>query len=109
MTKKANASTPPGKAANSANNLAVALDDQDGLGPTKVVATGRGFVADQIMQTAFENGVKVRKDADLVQVLTALELEEEIPAEAISAVSEILHYVYQANHTFKAEETEDDT
>lgn len=46
--------------------IAVALEEQAGQAAPKVVATGRGFVAEQILSIAFANGVKVREDADLV-------------------------------------------
>jgi len=39
----------------------------------------------------------VRKDADLAEILDALEIESEIPLEAFAAVAEILTYVYRAN------------
>ncbi len=63
----------------------------------RVVATGRGAVAEAILAVAFAQGVKVREDADLVEILSAVELGEEIPVEAFVAVAEILSYVYQAN------------
>ncbi|HYD66592.1 EscU/YscU/HrcU family type III secretion system export apparatus switch protein [Azospirillum sp.] len=65
----------------------------------KIVATGRGHVAEQILEIAFANGVKVREDSDLVEVLAAIDVDSEIPIEAIAAVAEILSYVYRANGT----------
>lgn len=62
-----------------------------------VVAGGRGRVAEQILQIAFANGIKVREDADLAQLLTTIDMEEEIPVEAFAAVAEILIYLYRAN------------
>ena len=62
-----------------------------------MVATGRGQLADDIVRLAFEAGVKVREDRDLAQLLVALDLDTEIPTEALEAVAEILSYVYQAN------------
>ena len=62
-----------------------------------MVASGTGSVAEQILNLAFANGVKVREDADLVQILGALDVDMEIPAEAYAAVAEILVYVYRAN------------
>jgi flagellar biosynthesis protein len=62
-----------------------------------VVATGRGAVAEQILQIAFANDIKVREDADLVEVLSSVDIESEIPLEALAAVAEILAYVYRAN------------
>ena len=63
----------------------------------KVVAGGRGCVAEQIIQIAFKHGIKVREDADLAQLLSAIDIDAEIPLEAFAAVAEILIYVYQAN------------
>jgi len=79
--------------------VAVALAGQKpGERAPKVVAGGRGKVAEQILQIAFQNGVKVREDADLAQLLSAIDIESEIPLEAFAAVAEILIYVYQANN-----------
>ncbi|MBX9634156.1 MAG: EscU/YscU/HrcU family type III secretion system export apparatus switch protein [Magnetospirillum sp.] len=66
-------------------------------GGSVITASGRGYVAEQILAIAFANGVKVRSDADLVQVLSAVDVDSEIPTEAFAAVSEILAYVYKAN------------
>ncbi len=62
----------------------------------KILASGRGKWAEKILNLAFENGVKVREDAELAEMLAAVELDSEIPTEAIAAVAEILAYVYQA-------------
>ncbi len=79
------------------DSVAVALDhDADG-GLPRVVASGKGFVAEQILTLAFANGVRVRRDADLAQILSQIDLDSEIPAEAFAAVAEILAYVYKAN------------
>lgn len=71
----------------------------------RVVATGRGAVAEQILEIAFAQGVPVREDPDLVELLATLEPEAEIPVDAIAAVAEILSYVYRANR--QAAGTED--
>lgn len=65
----------------------------------RVVAGGRGSIAEQILQIAFANGVKVREDADLAELLSAIDIDSEIPLEAFSAIAEILAYVYRANNT----------
>lgn len=80
-------------------NKAVALSrgpEEDDKGPT-VLATGTGFLADRIVEEAFKAGVAVRTDADLVEILSATEVGEEIPIEAFLAVAEILRYVYERN------------
>lgn len=66
--------------------------------PPKVVAGGRGRIAEQILEIAFAHGVKVREDADLAQLLSSIDVDSEIPPEAFAAVAEILIYVYQANN-----------
>lgn len=78
---------------------AVALRYEDGDNLPRIVATGRGHVAEQILELAFANGVKVREDADLVEILAAVDVDSEIPLEAIVAVAEILAHVYRANGT----------
>ena len=66
----------------------------------KVVASGYGKLAEQIIQLAFENGVRVREDRDLAQMLAAIELDSDIPSEALVAIAEILAYVYKANGVY---------
>ncbi|OYQ32782.1 flagellar protein FhlB [Niveispirillum lacus] len=66
----------------------------------RVVASGHGAVAEQILELAFAHGVKVRTDADLAEILAAVDVESEIPIEAIAAVAEILAHVYRANGTW---------
>ncbi len=78
-----------------------------------VTAAGRGKIAEQILQLAFNAGIKVRQDSALAEMLAALELDSPVPNEALVAVAEILSYVYRANgqpNPFDAtlEEPEDD-
>lgn len=68
--------------------------------PPRITASGRGHIAEQILTLAFASGVRVREDADLVDVLEKLDVDSPIPIEAFAAVAEILHYVYQLNATY---------
>lgn len=78
--------------------IAVALGyDFDGADLPKVLAKGSGHVAEQILSLAFEQGIKVRQDKDLAQILSLVDIESEIPVEAMVAVAEILAYVYREN------------
>lgn len=79
------------------DTLVVALRHEPGRGAPKVVASGRGWAAEQILTLAFEHDVKVREDADLVQILSAVDPDSDIPAEALVAVFNILAYVYEAS------------
>jgi len=76
---------------------AALIDDSQAGNLPRVVASGKGTFAEQILQIAWTNEIKVREDADLAEVLTAIDLESEIPIEAFAAVAEILSYVYKAN------------
>lgn len=77
--------------------VAVKTDGGTEAPRARVVAKGRGAVAEQIVQLAFANGVKVREDADLAETLHAVDLDCDVPLEAVAAVAEILTYVYRAN------------
>lgn len=63
----------------------------------KVTATGKGRVAENIIEIAKEHGIPVKDDPDLVEVLSSLEIDQEIPPEIYVAVAELLAFVYSAN------------
>jgi flagellar biosynthesis protein len=66
-----------------------------------VVAKGSGFVAEKIIALAKENNVVVQEEADLVEVLSQLDLGQQIPDELYSAVAKILARVYVLNEKLK--------
>ena len=66
-------------------------------GAPRVIASGRGAVAEQILQIAFDRGVKVRRDSDLAEILSVVEVDSEIPLAALAGVAEILRYLYQTD------------
>jgi flagellar biosynthesis protein len=61
----------------------------------KVVASGFGFVAEKIEQLAKEAGVPVKQDPELVEYLSSLNLNQEIPPFLYTVVAEILAFVYR--------------
>lgn len=61
----------------------------------KIVAKGRGYIADKIVEIAKQHGVPLREDQALVEVLSKLDIYEEIPVELYKAVAEILVFVYK--------------
>ena len=63
----------------------------------RITAKGRGFVAEKIVETARAHNIPLHEDKNLVQVLEALDLETEIPAELYRAVAEVLAFVYRLN------------
>jgi flagellar biosynthesis protein len=69
----------------------------------KVAAKGKGLVADKIIEIAREHGIPVKDDADLVEVLAKLDIEQEIPAEVYVVVAELLAFVYSVNNRKRGE------
>jgi flagellar biosynthesis protein len=96
MTKKPDQTPNISPPKPSDRTVAVAIKGENDS-PAKVIASGRGKLAEQILDLAFSKGVKVREDADLAELLSTLDLDTPIPGEAIMAVAEILARVYQAN------------
>ncbi|HCM84025.1 MAG TPA: EscU/YscU/HrcU family type III secretion system export apparatus switch protein [Alphaproteobacteria bacterium] len=80
--------------------IALAFDPLRDTTP-RVVATGKGALAEQILRLAFDNGIRVRKDETLTEMLGLVEIDHEIPVAAIVAVAEILSYVYRENGKMK--------
>ncbi len=85
------ASKPPRPAV-----VALRYDRERSPAPT-VVAKGSDELAQRILAIARENGVPVREDADLLRLLAACELGDEIPTELFSAVAGLLAYLYELN------------
>ena len=77
---------------------AVALKyDQEKDNAPKVIAKGRGEIAEKIIEIARANSLPLYEDKNLVQILEALELETEIPSELYRAVAEVLAFIYRLN------------
>jgi len=62
-----------------------------------VVARGRGEIADRILETAAAAGVPVREDRDLLELLSMVELGEEIPVEVYGAVAQLITFLWAMN------------
>jgi flagellar biosynthesis protein len=69
--------------------------EKDGA-PT-VAASGRGKMAEKIIETAREYGIPVKDDPDLVEVLSKLDVTEEIPPNVYVVVAELLAFAYSLN------------
>ena len=74
---------------------AVALTYQPGGGAPKVVASGTGMSAEQIINLAKENGVHVHESRELVALLMDVELDQEIPPTLYRVVAELLAWLYK--------------
>ena len=74
---------------------ATALSYAPGQAAPKVVAAGKGLIAERILQIAAAAGVPIREDAALVNALQALDLGQEIPEDLFVAVAEALAWAYR--------------
>ncbi|NPA15462.1 MAG: flagellar biosynthesis protein FlhB [Deferribacteres bacterium] len=72
---------------------AVALKMEEEEVP-KVVAKGKGAVAEKILEIARKHGVPIRRDKPLTEALMALEVGQEIPPELYRAIAEVMAFVY---------------
>ncbi len=75
------------------NKVAVALSYEAGEEAPKVIATGRGVLAEKILDKAKESDVPVYEDEKLAKTLSKLELGEMIPPELYGVVAEVLVFV----------------
>ncbi|GLC80491.1 EscU/YscU/HrcU family type III secretion system export apparatus switch protein [Lacrimispora brassicae] len=79
---------------NTLNKKAVALkyDDAKNSAPV-IVASGMGYMAEKIIETANESGVPVYEDNSLATILTQLELGSQVPEELYQAIVDIYLYL----------------
>jgi flagellar biosynthesis protein len=67
----------------------------------RVIAKGRGEIAEKIIEVAKAHNVPMHEDKNLIQILEALDLETEIPPELYRAVAEVLAFIYRLNNSAK--------
>ena len=79
---------------------ALKYDTQKDTAP-KVIAKGKGIIAEKIIELARKNNVPIKNDPVLVQMLSKLDIDEQIPVELYKAVAEILAFVYSANNRYR--------
>ena len=73
--------------------VAVALSYEPGEQAPKIIASGRGIIAEQIIEKSKESNVPVYQDNKLANTLSKLEIGDMIPPELYGVVAEILVFV----------------
>ncbi len=63
----------------------------------RVIAKGKGKVAEKIIEIAREHNIVIQDDPDLIEVLSQLDLNAEIPPDLYVVVAELLSFVYSLN------------
>ncbi|WP_407314125.1 EscU/YscU/HrcU family type III secretion system export apparatus switch protein [Desulfosporosinus sp. SB140] len=76
----------------------------DKSGASKIVASGQGEVARNLIETAQEQGIPIQTDAQLVEALIKIDIGQEIPPELYKAVAEILAFVYRLDSEWSEKE-----
>lgn len=77
------------------------LYDQEKSDAPRVIASGRGVIAQKIIETARQAGIHIQEDPDLVEILSKVPVGKDIPVELYQTIAEILSFVYQINDKFK--------
>lgn len=85
-------------AANDPVREAVALAYSQTDAAPRVVAKGKGLIAEKIIARAREHGVYVHESPELVALLTQVDLDEHIPPQLYMAVAELLAWLYRIEH-----------
>ncbi|CAH1203113.1 hypothetical protein PAECIP111891_02234 [Paenibacillus allorhizoplanae] len=66
-----------------------------------LIAKGKGHMAEAILQKAKESGIPIQEDKSLVEVLSKLDLDQEIPPELYQLVAEVLSFIYRSDQRMK--------
>jgi flagellar biosynthesis protein len=72
--------------------------DLDKENAPKVIAKGKGKIAKRIIKIAEENELPIKKDEDLVELLTKIDIDQEIPNNLYKAVAEVFSFIYNVTN-----------
>ena len=61
----------------------------------RIIAKGRGLIADNIIREARKHGVYVHESPELVSLLMQVDLDQHIPPQLYRAVAELLAWLYK--------------
>ncbi len=61
----------------------------------KITAKGKGATASNIIKIAKENKIPIKKDEDLIELLSQIDIDKEIPTSMYKAVAEIFSFIYE--------------
>lgn len=83
---------------------AVALNyDHEKDSAPRVSATGKGLVAEAIIEKAKENHVPIMEDSSMVELLSELDINEKVPEELYQAVAEVFAFIYRTDQKMNKE------
>ena len=64
----------------------------------KITAKGKGETASNIIKIAKENKIPIKKDEDLIELLSQIDIDKEIPGSMYKAVAEIFSFIYDLSN-----------
>ena len=64
----------------------------------KVLASGAGEIANKIISLAKEHDIPIKEDPDLIEILSKVEVDQEIPPNLYKAVAEIFSFLYKVTN-----------
>lgn len=77
--------------------IAINYDKEKDIAP-KIIAKGRGILAEKIIDLAKQHNIPLYEDPDLIEVLSKLDMGQEIPPDLYKLIAEVLIYVYKSNN-----------
>jgi len=80
--------------------VSLRYDSQKNTAP-RVTAKGKGQVAENIIALAHEHDIPVQQDPDLIEVLSQVDVDQEIPPAVYQVVAELLAFVYKMNKDYQ--------
>lgn len=83
---------------NKQSREAIALAYRQTDAAPRVVARGKGLIAEEIIARAKEHGVYVHESPELVALLTQVDIDQSIPPQLYLAVAELLAWLYRLEH-----------
>ena len=90
------------------NNKAVALKyDKEVNNAPEVVASGQRYLASNIIKIAKQNNIPIKKDEDMVELLSKIDINKEVPDTMYKAVAEIFSFIYEITNDRREEINEE--
>ncbi|KHE69306.1 EscU/YscU/HrcU family type III secretion system export apparatus switch protein [Halobacillus sp. BBL2006] len=76
--------------------IALSYQSEKGSAP-RVSATGKGYVAENILKKATEHNIPIQQDESLIELLSELNINDQIPEELYHVVAEVFAFIYKSD------------
>lgn len=81
-------------------SVALSYEPEKDIAP-KIVAKGKGYIAEKIIEVAKQNGIPLYEDKTLVNLLMYVDLDDIIPTQLYKVVAEVLAFIYKLENYAK--------